>query len=177
MAHPSSTDTLATRTELRRVARSAQLTEASRSYLGQYFTPAPAARLIASMPALPSEGDLRVLDPGAGIGSLTAAVVQRAAAEAPNVKIHVTTFEVDPSLHDDLSATLSDCASTHPTVTEQRDEDFIEWATSVLASGSPAPAAWLHDIGYAPEIVDTGFHALDGGRWLLREGFIRALLA
>ncbi|MFI2710061.1 HD domain-containing protein [Micromonospora sp. NPDC018662] len=34
-----------------------------------------------------------------------------------------------------------------------------------------AAAGWLHDIGYAPDIVDTGFHALDGARWLLRQGF------
>lgn len=27
-------------------------------------------------------------------------------------------------------------------------------------------AAWLHDIGYAPELVDTGFHPLDGARYL-----------
>ncbi|MFU8854908.1 HD domain-containing protein [Micromonospora sp. SL1-18] len=32
-------------------------------------------------------------------------------------------------------------------------------------------AAWLHDIGYAPDLVDTGFHSLDGARWLLRQGF------
>jgi hypothetical protein len=32
-------------------------------------------------------------------------------------------------------------------------------------------AAWLHDVGYAPNIVDTGLHALDGARWLLREGW------
>ncbi|WP_030491709.1 HD domain-containing protein [Micromonospora chokoriensis] len=32
-------------------------------------------------------------------------------------------------------------------------------------------AAWLHDIGYAASIRDTGFHSLDGARWLLREGF------
>jgi HD domain len=32
-------------------------------------------------------------------------------------------------------------------------------------------AAWLHDIGYAPALVDTGLHALDGGRWLLRNGW------
>ncbi len=25
-------------------------------------------------------------------------------------------------------------------------------------------AAWLHDIGYAPQVVDTGFHPLDGAR-------------
>ncbi|MFD6715851.1 HD domain-containing protein [Micromonospora chalcea] len=41
-------------------------------------------------------------------------------------------------------------------------------------------SAWVHDIGYAPEIVDTGFHSLDGARWLLREQFdhrIAALVA
>ncbi|MDX5460190.1 HD domain-containing protein [Micromonospora tulbaghiae] len=29
-------------------------------------------------------------------------------------------------------------------------------------------AAWLHDVGYAPGIVSTGLHALDGARWLRR---------
>lgn len=27
-------------------------------------------------------------------------------------------------------------------------------------------AAWLHDIGYAPSVADTGFHPLDGARYL-----------
>jgi hypothetical protein len=27
-------------------------------------------------------------------------------------------------------------------------------------------AAWLHDIGYAPSITDTGFHPLDGARYI-----------
>ena len=31
-------------------------------------------------------------------------------------------------------------------------------------------AAWLHDIGYAPAVKDTGFHPLDGGRYLRRLG-------
>ncbi|GAA4968844.1 HD domain-containing protein [Kineococcus glutinatus] len=26
-----------------------------------------------------------------------------------------------------------------------------------------AAAAWLHDVGYAPPLVDTGFHPLDRG--------------
>lgn len=32
-------------------------------------------------------------------------------------------------------------------------------------------AAWLHDIGYAPEIGHTQFHPLDGARWLARQGW------
>ena len=27
-------------------------------------------------------------------------------------------------------------------------------------------AAWLHDIGYSPTLVDTGMHAIDGARYL-----------
>jgi len=27
-------------------------------------------------------------------------------------------------------------------------------------------AAWLHDIGYAPDIAETGFHPLDGARYI-----------
>jgi putative nucleotidyltransferase with HDIG domain len=31
-------------------------------------------------------------------------------------------------------------------------------------------AAWLHDIGYAPDIAETGFHPLDGARHLAVRG-------
>lgn len=32
-------------------------------------------------------------------------------------------------------------------------------------------AAWLHDVGYAPEIAHTGFHPLDGARYLCQQGW------
>ena len=38
-------------------------------------------------------------------------------------------------------------------------------------------AAWLHDVGYAPSLVDSGLHALDGGRWLLANGWPRRIAA
>jgi hypothetical protein len=43
-----------------------------------------------------------------------------------------------------------------------------------------AAAAWLHDIGYADCVVDTGFHPLDGARYLDRDhwpGRLTALVA
>ena len=33
-------------------------------------------------------------------------------------------------------------------------------------------AAWLHDIGYAPRLVETAFHPLDGARHLRRLGTV-----
>jgi HD domain len=38
-------------------------------------------------------------------------------------------------------------------------------------------AAWLHDIGYADEVVDTGFHPLDAARFLDRHRWPRRLSA
>ena len=34
-------------------------------------------------------------------------------------------------------------------------------------------AAWLHDIGYSPALRETGFHPLDGARFLARAGHRR----
>src|SRR5258708_39726814 len=39
-----------------------------------------------------------------------------------------------------------------------------------VCGGLLVAAAWLHDIGYAPDLVDTGFHPLDGGRFLRQQG-------
>jgi predicted hydrolase (HD superfamily) len=45
------------------------------------------------------------------------------------------------------------------------------WVAKQLAlSEDLVAAAWLHDIGYAPDLVETGFHPLDGARYLRRSG-------
>ena len=43
------------------------------------------------------------------------------------------------------------------------------WVADKLAlTNDLVSAAWLHDIGYAPELLETGFHPLDGARYLRR---------
>src|SRR5512142_548163 len=37
-------------------------------------------------------------------------------------------------------------------------------AASLTLGDALAVAAWLHDVGYAPSVADTGFHPLDGAR-------------
>jgi hypothetical protein len=45
------------------------------------------------------------------------------------------------------------------------------WVAKELSlSDDLVVAAWLHDVGYAPQLVETGFHPLDGARYLRREG-------
>ncbi|WP_051367593.1 HD domain-containing protein [Hamadaea tsunoensis] len=38
-------------------------------------------------------------------------------------------------------------------------------------------AAWLHDVGYGADAYETGFHALDGARYLRRNGWPARLCA
>lgn len=38
-------------------------------------------------------------------------------------------------------------------------------------------AAWLHDIGYSPSLVVTGFHPVDGARWLRSQRMDEALVS
>jgi hypothetical protein len=40
----------------------------------------------------------------------------------------------------------------------------LDWDTDLIEA-----AAWLHDIGYAPALAATGFHPLDGARYLRDE--------
>jgi hypothetical protein len=49
--------------------------------------------------------------------------------------------------------------------------DRISTGLSAEDSDILVASAWLHDIGYAPPVVSTGLHALDGARFLRGEGF------
>lgn len=52
------------------------------------------------------------------------------------------------------------------------------WVAQSLGLGEDlVSAAWLHDIGYAPDLVATGFHPLDGARFLRREGFDECIVS
>jgi adenine-specific DNA-methyltransferase len=45
---------------------------------GQYLTPEPVAEFMAGLYALPQKESIRVLDPGAGTGVLSCAILERA---------------------------------------------------------------------------------------------------
>lgn len=46
-----------------------------------------------------------------------------------------------------------------------------EWLTTLLGLRPEVPiAAWMHKIGYSNSVSETGFHVLDGARWLRKQG-------
>ena len=77
--------------------------------LGQFLTAAPVADFMASMFG-PLPRTVRLLDAGAGAGSLTAAFVSRLCEKSKGVcVIEATLYELDPEILDALSATMEEC--------------------------------------------------------------------
>ncbi|SDN70784.1 adenine-specific DNA-methyltransferase [Actinomyces ruminicola] len=101
---------------------------ANQAELGQFFTPTAVARIMADLVHLPASGTLRVLDPGAGSGMLSAAVVDRVRRERPDVQVSVTAVELDQRLWPVLADTLADCAAESGVRTSLVKSDFVQWA-------------------------------------------------
>lgn len=51
-----------------------------------------------------------------------------------------------------------------------RQARHIAKAVSPADRGLLIAAAYLHDVGYAPQLTVTGFHPLDGARWIRDHG-------
>ncbi len=96
----------------RRLEVSPTLNPKRRSKLGQFMTPAKIAGFMAQMfETIPR--DVRLLDPGAGMGALTAAFVSEACQrKEPPASIDVTAYEVDEELATILRSTLDACEAT-----------------------------------------------------------------
>src|SRR3989442_14449200 len=77
-----------------------------RSEMGQFLTPAPTARLMASMFRLDAD-TYHLLDPGAGVGSLTAAWIAELCSRKRRPKsVAVTAYEVDELMLSYLDTTM-----------------------------------------------------------------------
>ncbi len=142
-------DGLLDRVDLIRLDAGRRLDPARRAAMGQFFTPAPIARFMADLSEAMA-GEVRLLDPGAGIGSLSAAWIARACGlERRPSSIHLTAYEADPDLARYLRQTVQDCETTcraagiafHADVIEA---DFIRAAVELLAErplwGATRPA-------------------------------------
>jgi adenine-specific DNA-methyltransferase len=106
-----SVDRLLESIDFYRIDVSRKLDTAKRSELGQFLTPSTVARFMASLFEARA-GDLRIIDAGAGVGSLTAALVDELCGREPiSRSITATAYELDQDLSAYLSSTLGACAA------------------------------------------------------------------
>lgn len=118
--------------EQTRLRVSARTDANKKSQLGQFLTPAHTASFMAALfPA--SSGECRLLDAGAGIGSLSSAFLKRCLGGTLNFKeIRVTAFELDGSILNDLRQSLSSFITKYPFSFEVIGKDFIEEAVNLI---------------------------------------------
>ncbi len=111
-------------------------TEAKRkSQFGQFLTPAKTAAFMASLFPV-AKGSCYLLDAGAGIGSLSAAFLERwIYGDFHFRRMAIDVFEIDNSLHPHLTQTLAKYRNNPDLVLTIRKTDFIHAAVDWL-SGS-----------------------------------------
>jgi len=137
----SSRINLSDNAEKRRLEAIPFLAPSTKSELGQFMTPVVVANYMASLFSPLSVDEIHLLDPGAGVGSLTAAFIQHICADPGNIqKIVVTTYEIDPILAASLRKTLDDCeqaANDHgiQLTYELFEQDFIKDAYRFVEDG------------------------------------------
>jgi adenine-specific DNA-methyltransferase len=126
------------RTEQRRQLIASSLDPSQRSRLGQIFTPSAVGDFLAGLLDLPRHGRFTILDPGAGIGSLSVSIVARVMRERPGLDLNLVCFELDealvPHLEETLAETREVASQAGVTVTPHiRSGDFLVWASEVAA--------------------------------------------
>ena len=103
-----------------------------KSQLGQFLTPASTASFMAALfPA--ASGECRLLDAGAGIGSLSSAFLERCVTGSLHFhEIHLKAFELDDAIHDELQHSLSAYLQKCNFSFEMIGKDFIEEASNAI---------------------------------------------
>ena len=129
---------LLTRIEESRVALSQATDRRRKSQLGQFFTPTSVAQFMAGLFVRNELGQCRLLDPGAGIGSLSAAFLERCVARDFGFsEVSLDAFEIDRRLHHDLIGNLDEYrrlseAQGLQVKSNVRGDDFIYTAVQSL---------------------------------------------
>lgn len=134
------TNSLLAEADSTRERTNSALDEGTRASLGQFMTPGVVAEFMASM-FRDLGPEIRLLDAGAGVGSLTAALVHEALGREPRPKtIEATAYEVDAVMLSGLRKVFDTCEATARRartrfVGRVVERDFIEEGSSFLDPG------------------------------------------
>jgi len=143
---PTSSAALSERVDFLRLDASRRLNEDSKAAMGQFLTPMPIARLMATMLAY-NTPTVHILDAGAGVGSLFAACVAELCHRQVKPKlIQVTAYELDAGLAEYLAETMLLCEKECRQADIQftgtiLQTDFIKSAVEYLDGGLFSPAS------------------------------------
>lgn len=137
-------------------------TDAKKSSLGQFMTPTSVAEFMAALFPPSASRTCRLLDAGAGFGSLTSAFLDRCGQGFDDIEL--TAFEVDDGIRVHLANTLTSYTGRLPITPHIQGGDFIEHAVNRLQFGC--------EPGFTHAILNPPYKKINTGsrhRLLLRE--------
>lgn len=122
-----------------------QTSLSDRKRKGQFFTPPEICAFMASLSSQKRPATFRLLDPGAGVGSLTAAICDRFLHLSSSRHLEIHLFENDPEVLPFLRKTIEHCAGMlnehgHSVTYEIHAKDFILDAASTALDSAPYSA-------------------------------------
>jgi adenine-specific DNA-methyltransferase len=125
--------------ELLRVRANASLDKSQKSTLGQYFTPKPICQFMASL-FQNFRGEIKLLDPGVGPGSLTAAFIEEAIKRQSTSKIEIESYDIENSIKPYLEDVMGLCkaACTKQNIIFKHNhfnDDYIIKAAQLINGG------------------------------------------
>lgn len=123
MRNNTSLETLVSTVDEIRAQTNKLLDEDTRGQKGQFMTPASAARILSGM-FRNLDGELNVLDAGAGVGSLTTSLVERALLDFQPTSINANAWELEDVLAENLNRSFALCQ-------EASDESRVAWNSQV----------------------------------------------
>jgi len=136
-----------------------------KSDLGQFLTPAPIADFMSSLFNNMHCEEIRLLDPGAGIGTLSASFVERLLKEEINTELFLEVFEIDNAMLSFLMESISVCkdkcdAKNIAFNNTISNRDFIETAVERLGLFGISSTQFTHCIMNPPykKIPSTSKH-------------------
>lgn len=118
--------------ETQRVHHSSNTSINHKSDLGQYFTPSGVALFMASMFPDVQGGNVKLLDPGAGIGALSCAFVLNMNHRVQGISFDVDCYEIDNQVLAKLTKNLYELSTFAMVKYSVHYEDFIETTVDKL---------------------------------------------
>lgn len=120
--------------DITRIHFSSKLKLKQRGALGQFLTPAPIARFMAGQ-FRDLSGHISLLDPGAGIGALTAAFVEQLLITPNQVEsCFITAYEIETTFLPLLKQCLIECCAALKSV--GIEADYCLYGTSFIEAGT-----------------------------------------
>lgn len=119
------------------------------------MTPASIASFMASLFPAVSEKKVHILDPGAGVGSLTSAFIEHLCANRSGYQIDVEACEIDPEMHPYLAKNL-DLGK----ITAEKRGSSLTWRISNEDFITDASSRFLSAKGLWPENIKKFTHCI-----------------